>query len=74
MLFNIYLLKGTVRDVPVNIKYFKNKIQNMNIMKESFNFFFKNLNRTFRRIKKIYLLNNFSVGSFFIISFLINFF
>ena len=55
MLFNIYLLKGTVRDVPVNIKYFKNKIQNMNIMKESFNFFFKNLNRTFRRIKKIYL-------------------
>ena len=46
----------------------------MNIMKESFNFFFKNLNRTFKRIKKSYLLNNFSVGSFFILSFFINFF
>ena len=74
MLFNLYLLKGKVKDIPVNIKYFKNSIQNMNIMKESFNFFFKNLNRTFKRLKKTYLLNNFSVGSFFISSFFINLF
>lgn len=74
MLYNLYLLKGKVKDIPVNIKYFKNSIQNMNIMKESFNFFFKNLNRTYKRVKKTYLLNNFSVGSFFILSFLINFF
>ena len=74
MLFNLYLLKGKVKDIPVNIKYFKNSIKNMNIIKESFNFFFKNLNRTFKRLKKTYLLNNFSVGSFFISSFFINFF
>lgn len=74
MLFNLYLLRGKVKDIPVSIKYFKNSIQNMNIMKESFNFFFKNLNRMFKRLKKTYLLNNFSVGSFFVLSFLVNFF
>lgn len=74
MLFSLYLLKAKVKDIPVNIKYFKNSIQNMNIMKESFNFFFKNLNRTFKRLKKTYLLNNFSVGSFFVLSFFINLF
>ena len=74
MLFNLYLLRGKVKDIPVSIKYFKNSIQNMNIMKESLNFFFKNLNRMFKRLKKTYLLNNFSVGSFFVLSFLVNFF
>lgn len=73
MLFNLYLLRAKVKDIPVKIKYFKNSTQNMNIFYESFNFFFKNLNRVTKRIKKTYLLNNFSVGSFFIISFIINF-
>ena len=74
MLFNLYLLGGKVKDISVNIRYFKNSVQNMNIMRESFNFFFKNLDRTIKRFKKTYLLNNFSVGSFFIISFFINLF
>ena len=71
MLYNLYILRGKVKDVPIKIKYFKNQIQNMNLIKESFNFFFKNLLRTFSRVNKSYFQNNFSIGSFFASSFII---
>jgi dolichol-phosphate mannosyltransferase len=69
MLFNLYLLKSTVKDVSVNIKYFKDHRQNLNILKETFNFFFKNFHRLLNRVRITYLNNSvrlpgilFSVG------------
>ena len=72
MLHNLYLKKNKVKDVAVEIKYFKNQIQNMNVIKEAFNFFFKNTLRFLKRIKLIYLNNNFTLGSFFLTVFLIS--
>ncbi|MDB4153605.1 glycosyltransferase family 2 protein [Candidatus Pelagibacter sp.] len=72
MLFNLYLDKFRVKDIPVEIKYYKNQIQNMSIIKESFNFFFKNISRTFKRVKIVYFKNNFTLGSFFAGMFFIN--
>ena len=39
MLFNLYNNKAKVKDVPVTITYDKDQIQNLNVFKESFNFF-----------------------------------
>ena len=61
MLFNLYLLKSKIKDVPVKIKYFKNHRQNLSVFRESFNFFFKNLYRLLKRIKISYLSNNFGL-------------
>ena len=44
MLFNLYHHKIKIKDVPVTIRYFKNQKQNLNVFKESFNFFNKKLN------------------------------
>jgi len=71
MLFNLYNLKTKVKDVPVTIKYYNDQIQNLSVFKESFNFFFKSLNRIYKRIKLNYFSNNFGLGSFFIFFFLI---
>ena len=65
LLYNLNIIKSKVLDVPVNIKYFKDQKQNMNISKESVNFFFKNISRIKRRIKQVYFKNNFTIGSFF---------
>jgi dolichol-phosphate mannosyltransferase len=65
MLFNLYLKKFKVKDIPVEIKYFKNQIQNMSLIRESFNFLFKNISRSFKRVKLTYFNNNFTLGSFF---------
>ena len=67
MLFHLYFLRVKIKDVPVKIIYFKDQIQNLNVFKETFNFFFKNISRTLTRIKKTYLSNNFTIGSFFLI-------
>ena len=73
MLYNLYLCKFRVKDIPVKIKYYKNQIQNMSVIKESFNFLFKNISRTIRRVKIIYFNNNFTLGSFFAGMFFLNF-
>ena len=65
LLFNLNLIKSKVADVPVNIKYFKDKKQNMSIPKETVSFFFKNISRIKRRIMYRYFKNNFTIGSFF---------
>ena len=70
MLFNLYNNKAKVKDVPVTITYDKDQIQNLNVFKESFNFFFKNLVKIYKRIKFNYFNRNFGLGSFFITSFL----
>ena len=67
MLFHLYFLRVKIKDVPVKIICFKDQIQNLNVFKETFNFFFKNISRTLTRIKKTYLSNNFTIGSFFLI-------
>jgi dolichol-phosphate mannosyltransferase len=74
MLFNLYNLKSKIKDVPVTIKYHINQKQNLSVIKESFNFFFKNLSRVYQRIKINYFKNNFSLGSFFATFFLLSFF
>jgi len=68
LLCNLYLSKVKVKDVPINIKYFDNHIQNLNIFKETVNFFIKNISRIYRRINYTYFSNNFTIGSFFISS------
>ena len=68
LLYNLYLLKVKVKDVPINIKYFENHIQNLSIYKETINFFIKNVSRIYRRINFAYFGNNFTIGSFFILS------
>lgn len=72
MLFNLNIKNYTVKDVPVNVKYFQNHTQNLNIFKETFNFSIKNFVRFFLRINKKYLNHNFSItslfGSLFILS------
>lgn len=65
MLFNLYLHNVKIKDIPVQIKYHKNQVQNLNVVKETFNFLFKNINRTYLRIKKKYFMHNFSITSFF---------
>ncbi len=70
MLFNLYNHRSKVKDVPVEIKYFKDQIQNMNVVKESKNFFIKNISRFFKRIKINYFSNNFTLASLFLIVFL----
>lgn len=72
MLFNLYLDRFRIKDVPVEIKYFKNQIQNMSLIKESFNFFFKNISRSIKRVKITYFKNNFTLGSFFAGMFLLS--
>tara|TARA_A100001011_G_C14205093_1_gene797436 strand:+ start:306 stop:1250 length:945 start_codon:yes stop_codon:yes gene_type:complete len=69
MLFNLYNHKRKVTDIPVEIKYFKDQIQNMNLMKETKNFFLKNISRFFMRIKINYFTNNFTLASLFLIVF-----
>ena len=64
ILFNLYNIKSRIKDIPVTIKYHCNQKQNLNIIRESFNFFFKNLSRIYQRIKINYFKNNFSLGSF----------
>lgn len=64
MLHNLYFLDSLIKDVPVNIKYFKNKKQNLSVPKETINFFFKNLTRCYRRLKITYFTNNFTLASF----------
>ncbi len=73
MLFNLYNLKIKIKDVPVKIKYHKHQKQNLNVFKESFNFFNKNISRIIKRIKTNYFRNNFGLGSFFIFIFLLSF-
>jgi len=68
ILYNLYLSKVKVKDIPITIKYFDNHIQNLNILKETVNFFVKNISRVYKRINYIYLNNNFTIGSFFILS------
>lgn len=65
MLFNLYLNNVRIKDIPVEIKYHKNQVQNLNVTKETFNFLFKNIHRTYVRIKKKYFMHNFSITSFF---------
>lgn len=65
LLFCLNLTKSKILDVPVNITYFKNKKQNMSILKETINFFFKNIVRIKKRIINTYFKNNFTIGSFF---------
>lgn len=72
MLFNLYLNGAKVKDVPVQIRYFENQIQNMNISKETFNFLFKNISRIIKRLKATYFKNNFSLGSLFLGSFFLS--
>jgi dolichol-phosphate mannosyltransferase len=74
MLCNIYFLNGKVLDVPVKIKYYSNQIQNMSVLRETFNFFFKNISKIRKRIRLKYLSNNFTIGGFYIILTLIFFF
>ncbi len=73
MLYSLYLVDIKIKDVPVEIKYNNNQVQNLNVTKEAFNFLFKNIHRTFSRIKKKYFLHNFSITSFFCFSSLILF-
>ena len=61
MLFNLYLEKSTIKDVPVTIKYFKGQVQNLSVIKESPNFLFKNLHRIYKRINVCYLSKNFGL-------------
>jgi dolichol-phosphate mannosyltransferase len=72
MMYNLYLDNNRIKDVSVEIKYFKDQIQNMSLIKESSNFFFKNLSRIFKRIKFTYFNNNFSLGTFFISVFILS--
>jgi dolichol-phosphate mannosyltransferase len=65
LLFNLNLIKCRVADVPVTIKYFKDRKQNMSISKETIRFFYKNISRIKRRIIYQYFSNNFTIGSFF---------
>ncbi len=65
MLFNLYLNNVKIKDIPVEIRYHKNQVQNLNVTKETFNFLFKNIHRTYLRIKKKYFMHNFSITSFF---------
>ena len=74
MPFNLYNIKSKIKDIPVTIKYHSDQRQNLNVIKESFNFFFKNLLRTYQRIKINYFKNNFSLGSFFVTFFLLSLF
>tara|TARA_B100000900_G_scaffold416215_1_gene450129 strand:- start:9050 stop:9997 length:948 start_codon:yes stop_codon:yes gene_type:complete len=74
ILFNLYNIKSRIKDIPVTIKYHCNQKQNLNIIRESFNFFFKNLSRIYQRIKINYFKNNFSLGSFFATFFLLSLF
>lgn len=73
MLYSLYLVDIKIKDVPVEIKYNNNQVQNLNVTKEAFNFLFKNIHRTFSRIKNKYFLHNFSITSFFCFSSLILF-
>ncbi len=68
ILYNLYLSKVKVKDIPINIKYFDNQIQNLNILRETVNFSIKNISRIYRRINYTYFGNNFTIGSFFILS------
>jgi len=72
MMYNLYLGRNRIKDVSVDIKYFKDHIQNMSLIKESFNFFSKNLSRFYKRIKTTYFNNNFTLGTFFISSFILS--
>ncbi len=74
MLFNLYNLKSKIKDIPVTITYHSDQKQNLSVIRESFNFFFKNLSRIYHRIKINYFKNNFSLGSFFVTFFLLSFF
>ena len=71
MLFNLYNNRRKVKDVPVEIKYFKDQIQNMSLIKETKNFFLKNVSRCLMRIKINYFSNNFTLGSLFFLVFLL---
>ena len=68
MLFNLYFHNVKIKDIPVEISYNKDQVQNLNVLKEFFNFLFKNTHRTLVRFNKKYFTHNFSISSFFCFS------
>jgi dolichol-phosphate mannosyltransferase len=72
LLFNLNVLNFKVKDIPVNIKYNDNQVQNLSVLREIPNFFCKNIIRFFKRINQKYLTNNFTITSLFSFFFIIN--
>jgi len=72
MLHNLYFQSSLIKDVSVNIKYFKNKKQNLSIPKETINFFLKNITRCYKRLKITYFTNNFTIASFALLTSLLS--